>query len=108
MFRQPANFLRFYRNRGGRATTIPSSSDGFPVPSAFFDRANARCFDRANGELLWQSGVTYADREPTQRDSPYCSATPATDGERVIASFGSAGLYCYDFAGKEMWHRDFG
>ena len=31
-----------------------------------------------------------------------------TDGERVIASFGSAGLYCYDFAGKELWHRDLG
>ncbi|HXG47665.1 MAG TPA: PQQ-binding-like beta-propeller repeat protein, partial [Methylomirabilota bacterium] len=27
---------------------------------------------------------------------------------RVIASFGSAGLYCFDFTGKELWHRDFG
>jgi outer membrane protein assembly factor BamB len=66
------------------------------------------CFDRATGKLLWQSGPTYAERESTQRDNPYCSATPVTDGERVIASFGSAGLYCYDFAGKEIWRRDFG
>ena len=66
------------------------------------------CFDRSNGKLLWQSGVTYTDREPTQRDNPYCAATPVTDGERVIASFGSAGLYCYDLEGKEIWHRDFG
>jgi len=25
-----------------------------------------------------------------------------TDGERVIAWFGSAGVYCYDFNGKEL------
>src|SRR5687768_7164410 len=66
------------------------------------------CFDRKDGKLLWQSGVTYTEREQTQRDNPYCSATPVTDGERVIASFGSAGLYCYDFAGKELWHRELG
>ena len=28
-----------------------------------------------------------------------------TDGERVIASFASDGLYCYDFGGKELWRR---
>ncbi len=66
------------------------------------------CFDRATGKQLWQSGVTYTENEQTQRDNPYCSATPATDGERVVVSFGSAGLYCYDMAGKELWHRDFG
>jgi outer membrane protein assembly factor BamB len=72
------------------------------------NRRTVMCFDRASGKLLWQSGVTYTEREPTQRDNPYCSATPVTDGERVIASFGSAGVYCYDFAGKELWHRDHG
>jgi outer membrane protein assembly factor BamB len=72
------------------------------------NRRTLMCFDRSNGKVLWQSGVTYTDREPTQRDNPYCAATPVTDGERVIASFGSAGLYCYDFEGKELWHREFG
>lgn len=72
------------------------------------NRRTVMCFDRATGKLLWQSGVTYTEREQTQRDNPYCAATPVTDGERVIASFGSAGLYCYDFTGKELWHRDLG
>ena len=58
------------------------------------------CFNRADGKLLWQSGVTYTEKEQTQPNNPYCSATPVTDGERVIASFGSAGLYCYDFDGQ--------
>ncbi len=72
------------------------------------NRRTLMCLDRATGKLLWQSGTTYTEREQTQRDNPFCSATPVTDGERIIASFGSAGLFCYDFAGKEVWHRDFG
>jgi len=72
------------------------------------NRRTVMCFDRATGKLLWQSGPTYTEREQTQQSNPFCAATPVTDGERVIASFGSAGLYCFDFAGKEIWHRDFG
>src|SRR4030095_264330 len=72
------------------------------------NRRTLLCFDLETGKQLCKAGATYAEREQTQRDNPYCSATPVTDGERVIASFGSAGLYCYDFAGKELWHRDLG
>ena len=71
-------------------------------------RRTVMCFHRADGKLLWQSGVPYREKEQTQPNNPYCSATPVTDGERVLASFGSAGLYCCDFAGKELWRRDFG
>jgi outer membrane protein assembly factor BamB len=66
------------------------------------------CFDRADGKKLWQSEVRFDGTEPTHPTNPYCSATPVTDGERVIASFGSAGLVCYDFAGKLLWHKDVG
>ncbi len=31
-----------------------------------------------------------------------------TDGERVVAWFGSAGLFCYDLLGKELWRRELG
>jgi len=71
-------------------------------------RRTLMCFDRANGKLLWQSGVVYAEPESTHATNPYCSASPVTDGERVIVSFASAGVYCYDFNGKELWHRDLG
>ena len=66
------------------------------------------CFDRSNGKMLWESGVVYAHHESTNSQNPYCSASPVTDGTCVVAYFGSAGLYCYDFAGKELWHRDLG
>ncbi len=72
------------------------------------NRRTLMCFDRANGKLLWQSGVTYADSEPTQESNPYCSGSPVTDGQRVYVCFGSAGVSAYDFDGKEAWHRDLG
>jgi outer membrane protein assembly factor BamB len=72
------------------------------------NRRMLMCFNRADGKLLWQSGVTYPEKESTHETNPLCSASPVADGERVIASFASAGLYCYDFDGKELWHRDLG
>ena len=71
-------------------------------------RRTVICFDRANGKLLWQSGTTYSEKETTHETNPQCSASPATDGERVVASFASAGLYCFDMDGRELWHRDLG
>jgi outer membrane protein assembly factor BamB len=66
------------------------------------------CFDRTNGRLLWPQGPPYAEKESTHETNPLASSSPVTDGERVIAWFGSAGLYCYDLDGKELWHRDLG
>ncbi len=66
------------------------------------------CFDKKNGSLLWKKGVTYQQKEKTHPSNPYCSASPSTDGERIIVSYGSAGIYCYDLEGNELWKRDFG
>ena len=65
-------------------------------------------FDRKDGKKLWQAGPTYTEKERTHPTNPYASASPVTDGERVIAWFGSAGLWCWDLAGKEQWHIDLG
>jgi len=72
------------------------------------NRRTLMCFDRAHGKLLWQSGVIYAEPEPTSENNPYCAGSPATDGERVYVCFGSAGVYAYDYDGREVWHRDLG
>ncbi len=78
------------------------------LTQAVEDRRTLMCFNRASGKLLWQSGIVAAEKEPTHETNPYCSGSPSTDGQRVIASFGSAGLYCYNLDGKELWHRDLG
>src|SRR3989454_9326088 len=45
------------------------------------------CFDKASGKQLWKAAVTYKEKEPTHPTNPYCSASPVTDGQVVIASF---------------------
>jgi outer membrane protein assembly factor BamB len=72
------------------------------------NRRTLMCFDRATGKLLWQSGVAWAEPEPTHATNPYASASPVTDGRLVIAWFGSAGLIAYDMDGREVWRRDLG
>lgn len=72
------------------------------------DRRTLMCFDRATGKQLWQQGPSYPDKEITHETNPQCSASPVTDGERVIASFGSAGLFCFDLEGREIWRQDLG
>lgn len=97
-------------------TKLPSAGNSTPIvweQSIFVtqpdgQRRTLMCSDRGSGKLRWQVGPTYAVAEPTHATNPYCSASPITDGRRVIAWFGSAGVYCYDFAGKELWHRDLG
>ena len=66
------------------------------------------CLDRLDGKELWRRTVKYADPENSHRTNPYCSESPATDGERVVAVYGSAGAVCYDLSGKLLWQRDLG
>ncbi len=63
------------------------------------------CLDRADGKQLWKKDIDYPDKEQNWTPDWYANSSPTTDGERVIVSFGSAGLHCFDFAGKELWKR---
>lgn len=63
------------------------------------------CFARADGKLLWQKDVAYPDKERNWNQNWYANASPVTDGERVVVSFASAGMYCFDVQGRELWKR---
>jgi outer membrane protein assembly factor BamB len=77
-------------------------------PVAAQNRRTLMCFDRADGKLLWQAGTEWTKPDPTHSTNPLCSSSPVTDGQRVIAWFGSAPLICYDMEGHELWRRDLG
>ncbi len=65
------------------------------------------CFNRQDGSLRWTRQVPARPPEPGVRDkNGYASATPVTDGERVICFLGSCGLVCYDFTGNLQWQYD--
>jgi outer membrane protein assembly factor BamB len=66
------------------------------------------CYDRATGNLLWKHQIEYAEKETTHNTNPFCSASPTSDGQCVVAYYGSPGMYCYDLAGKVLWHKDLG
>ena len=65
--------------------------------------------DKATGKVVWDK-VAYEGVPKTKRHpkSSQASATPVTDGKHVIVSFGSEGLYAYDFDGKLLWKKDLG
>jgi outer membrane protein assembly factor BamB len=67
------------------------------------------CLDRRSGKLLWQR--TAHQGTPQQKrhmKASHANSTPAIHGDRVLAMFGSEGLYCYDLAGELLWKADLG
>ncbi|MDG1889837.1 MAG: PQQ-binding-like beta-propeller repeat protein [Verrucomicrobiota bacterium] len=71
-------------------------------------RRTTMAFDRNNGTLLWQQGAFYDKEESTHPQNPYCAASPCSDGERIISTYGSAGVHAYGMNGDLLWHRDLG
>jgi outer membrane protein assembly factor BamB len=71
-------------------------------------RRTVMCLDPRDGTLLWQAGTTWTEKDSGGSANPPCSPSPVTDGQRVIAWFGSAGVFCWDLDGRELWRRDLG
>ena len=91
----------------GNSTPIVAKGRVFLTQAEGAQR-NVLCFHRADGKLLWKSGIELAAAERTHETNPYASSSAVTDGERVIAWFGSGGLVGYDLDGKELWRTDLG
>jgi outer membrane protein assembly factor BamB len=65
--------------------------------------------DAKTGRTVWQRVAHEgAPREKRHIKSTYASATPATDGQIVVAFFGSQGLYAFSFDGTPLWKKDLG
>jgi outer membrane protein assembly factor BamB len=67
------------------------------------------CLDRTTGNILWQRiAREEAPHEGHHKTHTYAGGSPCTDGERLYVSFGSMGVYAYDFSGNLLWKRDLG
>jgi outer membrane protein assembly factor BamB len=71
-------------------------------------RLSMLAFSRTDGRLLWETFIPQEGVEGVHEKNGYASATPATDGQRVYASFGRHGLVALDLNGRIVWHRKFG
>jgi outer membrane protein assembly factor BamB len=94
-------------------TALPEPGNSTPVvwqdrvfvTQARGDERLLLCFDAATGEQRWEAGTKWTEEELTHKTNPFCSGSPATNGSRVLAFFASAGLFCYDMDGREIWKR---
>ncbi|MBI1904005.1 MAG: PQQ-binding-like beta-propeller repeat protein [Planctomycetia bacterium] len=64
--------------------------------------------DRGSGKTLWEVEAPYEKLEAIHGIGSHAQPSPATDGERVVSLFGSAGLFCHSVDGKPLWHVKMG
>lgn len=65
--------------------------------------------DAATGAITWDRvAVEGPPIDKRHIKSTYASATPATNGRIVVATFGSMGAHAFDMAGNIVWTVDYG
>jgi outer membrane protein assembly factor BamB len=102
------------RSYTGAGAGVPSLSNLFRGDTSLKGpdvtyRWKVLCLDASTGGVLWEQVAR--EGQPTMQIHPnntYATETPVTDGERVIAYFGMAGVYAYDATGKPLWSKDLG
>ena len=66
------------------------------------------CYRRSDGKLLWKREFAMGGTDEfVHRDATPAAPTPATNGTRVHAYFGSYGLITLNMKGKLLWERKF-
>ena len=66
------------------------------------------CLDRQNGKIIWERTILCKSPEHPHKMNSYATPTCATNGKRVVAFFGPAGIHCFDFEGEKKWSRELG
>jgi outer membrane protein assembly factor BamB len=71
-----------------------------------------QCFERTTGKLQWEQKRPAPLPENNYAaqlvQHGFATSTPCSDGERLYVSFGRGGVYAFDLAGNEIWHREIG
>ena len=71
------------------------------------DKLFTIAYDRATGKEAWRAHAPAKKLEAYHKtEGSPAASTPATDGKHIVSYFGSCGLFCYDLAGKELWHYE--
>lgn len=67
------------------------------------------CFETTTGMQLWNATIPLGPWKRGHTGRPgggFASSTPATDGDRVYALYGTSVLVAVDFDGKIVWQRE--
>ncbi len=68
------------------------------------EREWVMALNRADGRLVWEREAGRGMRR-TRAGANMASASAATDGERLVATFGTGELLCFDVEGRPLWSR---
>jgi len=67
------------------------------------------CLNRKDGTVQWDiSAFKGIPKVKRHTKATHCNSTPATNGQRIVALFGSEGLFCFDMQGQLLWKKDLG
>ena len=66
------------------------------------------CFSTADGKKLWEQFVNVDAAGKTHETNPFCSPSPATADNIVVAWLGNAGVFAWTLEGKLLWKKDLG
>jgi len=64
----------------------------------------AMCFDRTDGNLLWQHDIAKGISQDNR--STYASSSPVTNGKIVVFFYANGDLVCFDLKGIRKWARN--
>ena len=93
-------------------TAVPAGTDSgtSTAVSKGRNRYIVMALDRKTGKTVWER--TAREEEPHEgthnQFGTYASSSAVTDGQVLIASFESRGIYAYDLSGKKLWEVDLG
>ena len=67
------------------------------------------CLNKKTGAVLWdKTAYKGVPKQKRHTKATHANCTMATDGNNIVAFFGSEGLYCYDLQGNLRWKKDLG
>lgn len=107
-------------NRVFTTTAVSSSGDATfktglygdvkPVDDVSSHAFKIYCLDTATGRVVWErTAYTGVPKTKRHTKASQANSTPATDGLRVVATFGAIGaLVAWDMTGRELWRVDLG
>lgn len=80
-----------------------------PTAAQYIHRFTVFSVDRQTGEIQWETTVReQLPHSGNHQFGSWASNSPATDGEKIWANFGSYGLYCLDYEGHVIWEKNLG
>lgn len=94
-----------WRDRVYLQTAVPIDPDSDESPLRF----EVLAIDRGTGKFVWRKAACEEiPHEGHHADASFASASPVVDGNHVIASFGSRGIFAYSLDGELAWKKDLG